>query len=412
MTHDAARTTSSAAADTTDGGGERTIPLPPGPLRLDVRNPPGTIEIVGRVRPDVLVAWTKAGDPASDAWRRASVRIEASGDAIAVAPDFGQHGVAAVADVPSLVSAAVGAIAAVIGNGSGGVCYDLRVEVPVSLPGAAVTTRTASGGIRLSGVGAATLSANAASGHVAVEGCGGVLELNTASGRLSLARCSGRVSANTASGAIEVLVTRPLDLSANTASGAIHLQLEVGATGEARCNTASGVVTVEAPPELGVAVSVRTASGGVSAEPPFAAEGRREWRSGNGRDYRVKARTASGGIRLRAAAQNRAEPEAASATAWVSAPAPVPSSSATSGSTRSNGGATTAARQPILNSPAITPEPIPTQAPGDSAPSSGRTPRDRPAADELLQAVERGEIGVDEALRLLDERTGEPVEPA
>jgi hypothetical protein len=157
MNDDATRSTSfttTATADPGDASGERTIPLPPGPLRLDVRNPHGTIEIVGRVRPDVLVAWTKVGDPASDAWRRAGLRIDTTGDGIVVAPDVGQHGVAAMADVPSIVLAAVGVIGAVFGNGDDSVRYDLRVEVPASLPGATVAARTASGRIRLSGIGA------------------------------------------------------------------------------------------------------------------------------------------------------------------------------------------------------------------------------------------------------------------
>jgi hypothetical protein len=82
------------------------------------------------------------------------LRIDTTGDGIVVAPDVGQHGVAAMADVPSIVLAAVGVIGAVFGNGDDSVRYDLRVEVPASLPGATVAARTASGRIRLSGIGA------------------------------------------------------------------------------------------------------------------------------------------------------------------------------------------------------------------------------------------------------------------
>ncbi len=387
MNDDATRTelpTGTLDAAAADANGERTIPLPPGPLRLDVRNPHGAVEIVGRVRPDVLVAWTKVGDPASTAWQRANLRIDVVGDAITAAPDFGPHlAGAGLGDASSVVSAVLGAIGLAVGSWTDGVRFDLRVEVPASLPDAIVAARTASGRVHLSGISASTITAHAASGTIAVEGCGGEIELNGASGRIAITRCSGGASVTTASGAIEVLATRPLEISANTASGAIRLRLSEGAAGEARCNTASGAVVVEAVPSLGVAVSVRSVSGRVAAEPPFAAQGRREWRSGDGQAYRVKARTASGAIRLRRTEEGHAdEPTSAGTTPLPAIPAP------------------------DVTPPTVARPPTVPEAASEAAPPSPSPTAPRPTADEILRSVERGELGVDEALRLLDDRDG------
>jgi len=197
-----------------------------------------------------------------------------------------------------------------------------------------------------------------------------------------------------------VLATRPLHLSTNTASGAIRLRLDAGATGEARCNTASGAVTVEAAASLGVAVSFRSASGRVTAEPPFAADGRRGWRSGDGQTYQIKARTASGALRLR-----RLDTAAAAAPTIATTP-PAPEASTPPADVVRPSAASSATPPDIPPDAQLTP--ARPEAPPAPAPPAPLPPAARPTADEILRSVERGELGVEEALRLLDDRDRGP----
>jgi len=352
--------------EATDASGERTIPLPDAPLRLDVRNPNGLVEIVGRVRPDLLVAWTKLGDSSSPAWQQARMRIDARGADIAIAADLGPTGGRMhSADGGSIVATVVGAIGAVIGNVADGVRFDIRIEVPAALPSGNLTAHSASGQLRIAGVGAQAIAAHNASGSIDVEACGSDLRLDTASGRIALARVYGSCAARSASGPIDVLATRPLDLSAETASGSIRVGVAEEASGEARLRSVSGSISIAASTATPISVSTRTVSGRVSADPSFAAGNRGEWRSGDHPVVVVAARTVSGAVRLKRTDVDDADARSASASGQPTDPV-----AAAGDGTRHETGATTASAE----------------------------------EDAILRAVERGEIGVDEALRLLDQR--------
>ena len=388
----------------TEGGGgrsERTIPLPAGGFRLEAANPNGPVTIVGKERQDILVSWEHL-TPTSPMWINAvSVAVDVDSAGIRIAPT-----VTTPQDLPD--GSLEDTIAAIVGRAFSPalntlvgwrVQVSIMIEVPLHLPGTDLRLDTASGRLHVYDVEAPSITATAASGKIVLEGCGPDLKAESASGRITIARAAGRCVARSASGKIDIQAVGPLDLSAETASGAIALAIAPGASGAASFKTASGRLSIEAPRNADVSVSTRTVSGRVAAEEPFVVGDRRgEWRLGDGTAWRISAKTISGGIALDTVSAEEAQ--------RVATPGRVPTTRVPH-----------AVRVPDLDDEG---EPDPAAPPVNGSPSppadEGATPwrseSIEPATvsghrpEDILRAVERGDLGVDEALRLLDDRDG------
>ncbi len=136
----------------------------------------------------------------------------------------------------------------------------ISLEIP---PGLALTAKTASGDISLSGdLGKGTLVAEVASGDVRVEGAASSIRVEAASGDFTgkLTAPAALASFDMASG--DITLDGPVaELKADTASGSVSV---TGLTGPAALEAASGDLSaswIAAEPDM--EVTARTASGGI-----------------------------------------------------------------------------------------------------------------------------------------------------
>jgi DUF4097 and DUF4098 domain-containing protein YvlB len=140
----------------------------------------------------------------------------------------------------------------------------------------------------------------ASSGDLSIARVGGALRIKTASGRVRIGDVAGDVNASTASGAIS-MSSGGGSLQAKTASGSI----KVGRLrqGQAHIGTASGSVEVGVAAGTGVWLDLSTASGRSVSD--LTAQGETP-PAGNPASLELRVRTASGNIRVRRAADDRA----------------------------------------------------------------------------------------------------------
>jgi hypothetical protein len=283
---------------------------------------------------------------------------------------------------------------------------DITVEVPW---GARVRLETMSGSVEAVNL-VGDQKYRTVSGEVRMWGLGGIVEAGSISGSVMLDRGGDiRLRANTVSGRVSLRAARFHGLIASTTSGSVTVTGAFDPAGDYRAESISG--GVEITPLSGVAVELRSISGSINSDIEHRIEGGRgSWRTivGDGAS-RFKVNSTSGGLRLRppstadhelgrrqpAPAQAQAPaPAAGPAAPWTTAvpatePAPVPEGAAASAAEPS---ATGAAPSEETWNPAETPE---------DAPAA----QDRDAAEDelaILQALERGEIGVEEASERLE----------
>jgi hypothetical protein len=222
---------------------------------------------------------------------------------------------------------------------------------------------------------------------------GGLVEASSISGSITLDSGGDiRLRANTISGGVRVRARRFYGMAVSTTSGRITVVGALDPAGDYRADSISGGVSLT--PLSGVTAELRTVSGSITSEIEHKVEGGRGfWRSiiGDGRPtFRVNS--TSGGLRIVAA---RPGDYVVAGSAPVKSTEPVPAVPAAPGPT--------------------------TSAPADAQPDSGLretaetwSPEEPVEADEarepatdddelaILQALERGEIGVDEAAKRLE----------
>ena len=236
-------------------------------------------------------------------------------------------------------------------------------------------------------------------GDIRLWSLGGLVEASSISGSIILDSGGDiRLRANTISGAIRVRARRFYGMALSTTSGRITIVGALDPAGDYRADSISGggIIT----PLSGLTAELRTVSGSISSELEHRVEGGRGyWRSviGDGRPT-VRVNSTSGGLRILAprpgdqvVAATAPQPAPAAATADAS-PDPAPETSSATGAEmpRDSGlrdaGETWSAEEPL--DPA---EPLEAAEPASDD-------------DELavLQALERGEIGVDEAAHRLE----------
>ncbi len=234
------------------------------------------------------------------------------------------------------------------------------------------------------------------------------LEATTGLGEVHLDRLSGRANVRTALGDLAVVQARALALEAQTGNGAVRLGGEFRAirarsgfggiaaqpsrlSGSAELTTGNGSIDVTLPSGQAIRVDAGTGRGQVESDVPLMPVGqpgpegyfsrRVVGTFGSGEiEATLRVRTGNGNVRLRQArAVVPPEPAADTVAAAASAsgapapPAEVPTA------------ATAAPETPAAASP----------GPGEPAPAPG------PSRLEILQALSRGEITVEEAERRL-----------
>jgi len=364
-----------------DEAGIANIPLEPGrPLDLYVENPNGDVLLRLADRDDVLVWWEKHGRPGSTWYDEATVQVAHEDDnritvkvslpIVLPVGDFGK----------SVLKFLEGGLKG--GNpfsmlSGGPVSFDLAVDLPrcaVTADPARVRVRTANGDVRIEEV-VGTIDVATANGEVTTQGTQGDVTIHAANGDLTLDRPAGRVTARTVSGDLTIRGGKLSQFTLNTVNG--DATVETALTGDAsRIEGVNGDVRLDLilPAATGGTLSVRSVSGDALVAPPFRSVAKRTWRIGPGGDGgpSVAVKTVSGDLNARGMLSD----ELARTTEPVIATAPVP-------------------RQP----------PTP---PAPPAPPALRTPpaeRSETVTDPrlaILQAVERGELDIDEAMRRLD----------
>jgi hypothetical protein len=230
------------------------------------------------------------------------------------------------------------------------------------------------------------------SGDIRLWSLGGLIEAGTISGSITLENGGDvRLKANTISGGIRVRARRFHATALSTTSGSIGLVGELDPAGDHRAESISG--SVDLTPLNGVTAELRAISGSIVSHVEHRLEGGRGfWRSvvGDGRAV-FKANSTSGGLRILA-------PQPGDRVVAAAAPA---------ASADPAGPATVAQDAAAPQEAAATVEeeiePRETEETWDPD-ETGDAAQDEADDDSLavLQALERGEIGVDEAADRLD----------
>lgn len=361
--------------DGSDGSGIATVPIKPGQqIDLYVENPNGDTAVVSIDRDDVVARWRKIGRPGTPWFDEATVQVTHQGDnrievKVSLPPvwpggDFGR----------SVLKFLEGGLKG--GNPFGllagsRVGFDLIIELPrktVAAHPGRVRVRTANGNVRIEDIEGA-IDVATANGDVTTVRTDGELSVHAANGDLTFERPVGSVTARTVSGDLAIRGGTLSRFTLNTVNGDTSVQTAL--TGDAsRIEGVSGDVELDLtlPAATGGTISVRGISGDARVEPPFRPVAKRTWRIGPGSDGgpSVTIKTVSGDLRARGTLASDLTRPAESAFV----PPPVPP-----------------------EPPAAPPPPVSiTEKPG--APADPRL--------AILQAVERGEIDIDEAMRRLD----------
>lgn len=356
------------------------------PLMLDVRNPNGDVTVRATDRSDLLI-----GRVSSSHGDEVELRIDAHGNRIEVRviPSPGWGGVTGDVDL----EAVVGQIARAFRRGgsrpvsqsekthiaSGGHAWcDLTIEVPREMSGR-IEVQTVSGDIRVDDVITRT-ALNTMSGDVRVHRTTGDLALQSASGDLALEETSGRLTARTASGDVRLTAAQCLAAEIKTASGDIVLDATLTGDGPFRAQTASGDVRLTMRQHTAdghgpaATLAFQTISGDAHITPPFGQRERHRWQAGadTAGGPHIAVTTVSGDLSAGIAATGR-----------PSGSAPRPDSRAPS--------AANWTRDELPDSMS--------EAQQAAAPPAAPDSADRLA---VLEAVERGDIDIEEALHRLE----------
>jgi hypothetical protein len=253
-----------------------------------------------------------------------------------------------------------------IGAIGGGKSGSIEVDVPRD---ARLEVSTATGNVSVRDL-RGSIRARTVSGDLSLVACRGEIAFNGASGDLHVeADGAVRLRAETINGDVAIGAPRLLETSVRTISGDVRLAAAFDAAGEHGVETTSGDVAIA--PAGGMVLDARSVSGDIHVDRSLRTTG---WDHagpivvGDG-GARVSVRALSGDIAVRPARPASGDPGPAVAPA----PAPVSESA-----------------------PAPAPAPAPGEAPDPTL--------------ALLEAVARGEVGVEEAERQL--RVGAPAREA
>ena len=372
---------------------ERTFTLAPGAVPMIVaRTPSGTMQIHGEERADVLI--TVTCDPADALGRDLEVILEERGEAIHAEVRGPHRGdslfgwlrgnvrIAMVIHTPvrSTIEAEGastdmqlehldGTIRARTASG------DVRADRLTQM----VTIQTASGDLRAHAL-SGTLRIQSASGDLTLERGEGDLHIQTASGDCELDRITGTLIVTTASGDCRIRGSALTSCHARTASGDLTVATPLAPTGEYDFSTVSGDLLLQVPQETRMTVAMKTVSGDLSCALPATSEGGKRNRTVivNGGGIPVRVKSVSGDCSIRAAG-NDLPPLPTTSHIVHAAPTP-----------------------PMPSAPSAPPFPPMPPMPEFDRTAQGNTPEDGFSETlAVLQAVERGELSIDEAMEKL-----------
>jgi hypothetical protein len=288
---------------------------------------------------------------------------------------------------------------------------DFTVDVPW---GTKVRYETMSGSIEATSL-VGDQKYRTVSGDIRLWSLGGLVEAGSISGSITLDDGGDlRLRANTISGGIKVRARRFYGLTLSSTSGSIAVVGALDPSGDHRAESISGSVVLT--PLNGVTAELRAVSGSIVSDVEHRLEGGRgHWRSivGDGAAL-FRVNSTSGSLRIMAARPGDYVATAAAPAAPSTPPAPSPSAPAwtTPSSPPSSGS------DKVPAAPAEPAEPPASTAAEESGPpqteetwnpdESGDVEQDLAQDEELavLQALERGEIGVDEAAERLERSRG------
>jgi hypothetical protein len=249
------------------------------------------------------------------------------------------------------------------------------------------------------------------SGDVRVVRTSGDLALQTASGDLVVEGATGRLTAQTASGDVRVTSAQIEGFHVQTANGDILLDALLTGDGPFRAQTASGDVrltlrrSTAGGEDPAATLAYHTVSGDAHVTQPFRKTGRRLWQVGSGHSGpHIDITTVSGDL---AAGFAPAESGFAPASTPISPTDDVPPAPP----------APPPAVAPAQPSSPTEPAPLTVSWPDSeldlaatsaSSEAAQSTAQDDAVRLAVLEAVERGEIDVEEALRRLEAADSSP----
>jgi hypothetical protein len=367
------------------------------PLTLAIHSPSGDVAIRAVDRSDVLIGYDAPGHWEDLGGDEAGLTIDARGNRIEVRPhprlDVGWAGVSGDFVLETVVGQITKAFRGggpffsakpgKVRTGSGDHPWpDIAVEVPRSITGR-VEIHSASGDAHVEGF-TGEIILHTMSGDLRAMRTTGALTLQAASGGLIVDDASGLLTAHAASGDVLVTSSQIDGFDIQTANGDVHVDATLTGDGPFRAHTASGDVrlTLRRPAAAGeepaATLAFDTVSGDAHVTAPFRKTDRRRWQSGSG----------NGGPRINITTVNGDLIAAIAATESAFVPAP---------------------------SPAVFADDVPPAVPADwprgegelamaDARSAGvpSTAHGDAARLAVLEAVERGELDIEEALRRLD----------
>lgn len=338
--------------------------------KIVARNPSGTVDVRGEAREDVAVVVTC--DPPDALERGMAVTVEQRDDTVFVETRWpGLTGglrtfkarVTMEIRAPrmSAVNADLASGEATIAGIAGGIHLNTASgDARVSDVHSEVQVHTASGEVYLNDA-HGTVRISTASGDLAIERATGEFSLKSASGDVRLDGLIGTLNVNTASGDVTANGCAFTGIQVKTASGDAELATALDAHGDYHFQTVSGDVKLLVPAGTALTLTYATLSGDVSAALPAQRDGGK--RKGtlivNGGGVPVQMSSMSGDCLIQAAR---------------GALPPLP--------------AISTAAPPVS---VVTPAPL--TLPEETEPSETL---------RVLQAVERGELSIDEAMSRLD----------
>ena len=407
--------------DTTNAGTPHEDRIPVDldqPIVLSVHNPNGDVTVRAADRSDVLIRNVTPGLSEDFSGADAELTIDAHKNRIEVRVNPGLGGgwaggpggidldavvgqiTSAFQQAGSWASARAGKVHLPAGRHT---WCDIIIDVPRASSGR-VEIRTASGDVRIEGI-TSEIALNTASGDVRVVRTEGDLVLQTASGDLGIEGVSGRLTAHTVSGDVHVTSAQVDGFHIQTANGDILLDALLAGDGPFHAQTVSGDVrlTLRRPTAAGqeptATLTFQTVSGDAHVTQPFRKTGRRLWQAGSGDSGpRIEVSTVSGDLAAAIAAVPGDVVGVSRPTASMGEAPPAPP------------------RPPAPPAPARPSSPVEPPPPPvswsrrevDLAATDDHPEPAQPAVQDdavrlaVLEAVERGEIDVEEALRQLD----------
>ena len=233
---------------------------------------------------------------------------------------------------------------------------DFTASVP---PDTDLKASVVSSGLVVTGL-SGIVDLNGVSGNIELADLSGPLKIKTVSGDVSAARVTGNLNVDAVSGDVRLHDSQLGSAEVKTVSGDVHLQTPLGA-GPYQFNTVSGDVRLVTQPDAACTAELSTISGRIVAAMPQTARrlrGASQTLDIQGGGVRVYLRSVSGDLIMGTEAEITAQ-------AAPDAPeAPIP--------------------------PAAPPAPIPPTPPAPSLTTA-----------EVLEKIERGEMSVEEGLKLI-----------